>query len=96
VLSDLQIYPDFKIENPWQLIYTNVKNIANSIIASNKANSNYRAAINAVKNAYENGSVVVGKALEYNGYGVGFPANLASDHVVFTIGAFDPIDNEPF
>jgi hypothetical protein len=89
VLSDLQIYPDFKLENPWQLIYTNVRNIANSIIASNKANSNYSSAINAVKNAYENGSVVVGKALEYNGYGIGFPANLASEHVVFTIGSAD-------
>ncbi|HLR76342.1 MAG TPA: S8 family serine peptidase, partial [Balneolaceae bacterium] len=48
-----------------------------------------------VVNAYKNGTVMVGMALPYDGIGIGFPANLASDHVVFTVGAAN-LNNGPF
>lgn len=96
-ISDFQFYPCCKTEDPYRQLLDNVVNIFNSIFAANKQNNNYQSAIGAVKNAYESGSVVVSGALPYDGIlPLGFPANLASDHVVLTVGGYDPEENEPF
>lgn len=94
-ISGLQFYPCCKIQHPYQLIYKVGKHLFNAIVSAFKTNSNYTSAIDAVKNAYLNGAVVVGGALQYDGIAIGFPANLASDHVVFTVGAAN-LSNEPF
>lgn len=85
-LLKLQFYPEFKVENPGQLILNAGWEILQSVYSQD---NDYPSAVSAVKNAYMNGSVVVGKAMEYDGTGIGFPANLASDHIVFTVGAAD-------
>jgi hypothetical protein len=95
-ISDFQFYPCCKVDNPYRQIYDNAVNIINSIAAAFKQNNNYTSAISAVRNAYESGTVVVGSALPYNGIlPLGLPANLASDHVVLTVGAANET-NDPF
>lgn len=71
-------------------------NFVNFLFGSNIQNNNYSSAINAVKNAYLDDVVIVGAGLPYDGtFPLGFPANLGSDHVVFTVGAANET-NDPF
>lgn len=96
-ISDFQVYPCCKTENPYRQIYDNGVNIINSVVAAIRQNNNYNSAIGAVKNAYESGSVVIAGALPYDGIlPLGFPANLASEHVVLTVGAYNSSTQQPF
>ncbi len=88
-LVKLQYYPEFKVEgDPKQLILNAVWKVLQSVYSQD---NDYSSAVSAVKDAYLDGSVVVGKAIEYNGTGIGFPANLASDHIAFTVGAYNNV-----
>lgn len=83
---NMEIYPDFKILNPVGFIIKNEINVGKAILSEN---SDYQNAAEALRNAYVDGSVVVGKATEYNGKVIGFPAEFSSEHVAVGVGASD-------
>ena len=87
-LDSLEIYPSFKVKAPsLMLVINDIKNIIQSITASNKASSSFKSAENAVIHAYDQGSVVVTMPSAYHGQITGFPGDLSSDHIVFTVGS---------
>ena len=79
-----RILPDYTIPNPKEFIYDTIQKVVESIYAYD---NNYSNAMNAVKNAYLNGAVVVGKTLDYNGSARGFPASLAKDRIALAVGS---------
>ncbi len=95
-IPSFQIYPDFLILNPLAYVFKNILNVGKAVESQNKFLNDYYAAVNAVKNAYMNEAVVVGKAVEYNGPAIGFPGELSSDQMALAIGASDLTGNNPF